>query len=265
MQLIVINSSAFILINICVAISNMTGAGDYPVLQRLLLPSGFTAFTHRVWTLFTYMFLHLGIWHIVSNMLWLYWVGGIFNEYLGSKRLLSVYILGGLCGGLLFVLLSNTIPVFHAETHLIGASASVMAIVVATAIFLPEYSIHLVLIGPVKLKYLALISFVLTTLIDLSENTGGKIAHIGGALFGIVYMLQYKNGRDLSIGFYKVIDLITFKQSKMRLVHKKDSVSLSKAGLQKKVDEILDKIARSGYESLSKEEKEILFKASDRI
>lgn len=265
MQLIIINAAAFVLINIFVAISNISGSDEYAVLQWVLLPSALNIFLYKAWTLFTYMFLHLSLWHIFSNMLWLYWMGGIFNEYLGSKRLLSVYILGGLTGGLFYVLLSNLIPVLNPGAYLLGASASVMAIVVAIAILLPEYSIHLILIGPVKLKYLALISFVLTTLIDLSQNTGGKIAHIGGALFGIVYMVRYKKGKDMSIVFYKVIDFISFRRGKMKLVHKKEEQTTTKASLQKRVDEILDKIAKSGYGSLTKEEKEILFKASDRI
>lgn len=264
LQLIVINSVAFVLLNISVAVCRLTGYSDDEILQWFLLPSRFNTFFQKAWTLFSYMFLHLSLWHIFSNMLWLFWVGGIFKEYLGSKRLLSVYILGGLSGGILYLLLSN-IPVFYAETHLLGASASVMAIVVATAVFLPEYSIHLLFIGPIRLKYLALISFILTTLIDLSQNTGGKIAHIGGALFGMVYMVQYKKGKDMSVAFYKALDFISFRRKKMKLVHKKENVIMSKASLQKKVDEILDKIARSGYESLNKEEKEILFKASDRI
>ena len=265
MQLIVVNAIAFVLINMGVAISKIAGIHADTILQWVLLPSLFSVFLFKVWTIVTYMFLHLSLWHLFSNMLWLYWMGGIFNEYLGSKRLLSVYVLGGLAGGITYLVVANLIPDFNTGAYLLGASASVMAIVVAIAILLPEYSIHLMFVGPVKLKYLALVSFILTTLLDFSQNTGGKIAHVGGALFGIVYMLQYKKGKDMSLSFYKVIDFFSFKRKKMKVVYKKDDSHLSKASLQKKVDDILDKIAQSGYGSLSKEERDLLFKASNRI
>ena len=205
------------------------------------------------------MFVHTDLLHVLFNLLWLYWMGNIFLEYIGSRQLLFVYIMGGMCGGILFVLLSE----FINSSFLIGASASVMAIVVAIAVLLPEYTIHLMFIGPVRLKYVALISFILTTVIDLSQNTGGKIAHVGGALFGYLYMVQYKKGNDISKLFTSL-----FKKSNMKVAYKKnisdDDYSINKIALQKRVDAILDKISKSGYESLNKEEKEVLFKASGK-
>jgi membrane associated rhomboid family serine protease len=263
LQLIVINVIVFILANVGIAFINWSGSSPLELLQWLAIPADIQVFGKHFWTLITYMFVHTDLWHIFFNMLWLYWIGSIFMEYLGGKRLLATYITGGLFGGLFFIT-SSFIPGFYNNTYLLGASAGVMAVVISTAVLLPEYSVHLMFIGMVKLKYLALASFVLTTIIDLSQNTGGKIAHMGGALWGYIYMVQYKKGNDMS----RWITVLFSKKNRMKVVHKKkvsdEDYNLSKAALQRRVDEILDKISRSGYASLSKEEKDILFKISNK-
>jgi len=272
MKLIIINVIVFILVNITVALGRLSGIGGESVTRWLALPSDLSQFLTHCWTVITYMFLHLDLSHIFFNLLWLYWLGKIFTEYMGSKRLISVYLLGGISGGLLFMGVFNLVPTWGTAHYLLGASAGVMAVVVATAAFVPNYVVVLFLLGPVRLKYIALVSFLLTSIIDLTQNTGGKVAHIGGALFGLLYGLQYKNGKDILRGFYRFLDklasLFSFKSRPSLTVSYKKKISdeeynLNKKQKQKRIDEILDKISRSGYESLSKDEKQLLFKISN--
>ena len=155
----------------------------------------------RFWTPFTYMFMHAGVFHILFNMLWLYWFGQIFEEFLGNKRTLGLYLMGGLAGAFLFVLSFNTLPFFThnnaaVNSSLVGASAGVMAIMVATATLLPDYTISLILIGPVKLKWLVLFFIVIDFLGIAGPNGGGEIAHLGGGLIGFIYVKQLQKGLD---------------------------------------------------------------------
>ncbi len=208
MRIIVINAIVFIVVNILDEFLKFSG-NNFSLVYWLALP-GQTSFalTH-IWALVTYMFLHKDFFHILFNMLWLYWLGKIFVEYAGSKRLVAVYLMGGISGGILYLLVSLIFPQYFHNSLLLGASAGVMAVVVAIAILLPDYTIHLLFFGPVRLKYLALISFILTSVLDISQNTGGKISHIGGALFGAIYMLQYKNGRDISKPVTNLLDWLS--------------------------------------------------------
>ncbi|HEY4799673.1 MAG TPA: rhomboid family intramembrane serine protease, partial [Bacteroidia bacterium] len=199
-RIILINVVVFLIINITDALLRFNGNGISLVFWLAIPGNSFLALSH-CWTFFTYMFLHEELLHILFNMLWLYWIGKIFSEYAGSKRLVAVYILGGLSGGILYAIAALVFPGIFNNTFLLGASAGVMAVVIATAVLLPEYIIHLMFFGPVRLKYLALVSFILTSLLDFSQNTGGKIAHIGGAIFGVLFMLQYKNGNDITKPF----------------------------------------------------------------
>jgi membrane associated rhomboid family serine protease len=244
-------------------------------LRFLAIPSNPEVLARRPWTFITYMFLHEGFLHILFNLLWLYWFGTVFIQELGLKKLLSTYLLGGLAGGIFFVLFYNLFPVFAPvkETAVaLGASASVMAVVVAAAAYRPERRMHLVLIGQVKIGYIALAMFVLTSLMDFSVNTGGKIAHIGGALMGFLFAYYYRQGKDISRGFDRMIDSMAtwFKpgKQKMKVTHKRSTNDIEykkqKAHEQKEVDEILDKISKGGYESLTAREKELLFKMSDK-
>jgi hypothetical protein len=204
-------------------------------------------------------------------MLWLYWLGKIFTEYLGSKRLVALYILGGISGGLLYMFASILFPLYFYNTFLLGASAGVMAIVIAIAVLLPEYKIHLMFFGAVPLKYLALTSFILTSILDFSQNTGGKISHIGGALFGLIFMLQYKKGNDIVQPVVDILDWITSlftRKARIKVSYSKkfsdDDYNASQKVKQQKIDAILDKISKAGYESLTKQEKDFLFKVSGK-
>lgn len=244
-------------------------------LNYLAVPASLEVLGHRPWTLITYMFLHVDFIHILMNLLWLYWFGTLFIQELGLKKLLSTYLLGGLAGGLLYVLSYNLFPVFEqarASSIALGASASVMAIVVATATYQPERRMHLVFIGPVKIVYIALVLFILTSMVDFSVNTGGKIAHIGGALMGFVFASYYKRGKDITKGFDRMMDRIAtwFKpgKEKMKVTYKRSSDDIEykkqKWDEQKEIDEILEKISKAGYDSLTEREKELLFKMRDK-
>jgi hypothetical protein len=201
-------------------------------------------------------------------MLWFYWFGIIFTDFMGSKRLLYTYLIGGIAGGLLFIAFSNA---FMPGSNLIGASAGIMAVIVATAILVPDYELHLIFFGAVKLKYLAIGAFVLTSLIDFSVNSGGKVSHIGGALYGMLYMYQYRKGTDyaeIAGNFFdRMGKLFTFK-GKTKLKKAGGSGIKQKPApgdeKQKKIDAILDKISTSGYDALTKEEKDFLFKSSSK-
>ncbi len=224
------------------------------------------------------MFLHEGFLHILFNMLWLFWFGKIFLEYLDQKKLLSVYLLGGLVGGALFILSYNVFPAFQQTLYgsiALGASAAVMAIVMTISFYVPDYKINMMFIGPLKLKYLALAVIVIDILSIQGDNAGGHIAHLGGALFGFVYASQIRKGKDISRGFNRIMDWVfsLFKRrSKLKVEYKRPAgksetdieFKQRKAGEQKEIDHILEKISKSGYDALSKKEKEILFRSSKK-
>ena len=276
-KLIYLNLGLFLavqIVRIILFLSNSYGLfNDF--LDYLAIPANLDVLAKRPWTFVTYMFLHVDFIHILFNLLWLYWFGTVFIQELGLKKLLSTYLLGGLAGGLLYVIFYNIFPVFNEvreNSIALGASASVMAVVVAAATYHPEKRMHLVLIGPVKIVYIALVMFIFTSLVDFSVNTGGKIAHIGGALMGFLFAYYYKRGKDITKGFDRMMDQVAswFKpgRQKMKVTHKRSSDDIQykkqKAEEQKDIDKILDKISKAGYDSLSASEKELLFKMSDK-
>jgi len=275
-KLIYINIAVFIL----VALTAITGfLLTNPLIAEktidlLAVPSSLSSLLIRPWTLITYMFLHKDIWHILFNMLWLYWFGTIFLQYLDQKKLVSVYLLGGISGAVLYILSFNIFPAFRdivSESVAIGASASVMAVVIAIAAYVPDYTVSLFLFGRIKIKYMALAILVLTSFMDFSVNSGGKLAHIGGALFGYLYTLNLRQGKDLGKGINRIIDsVVTFIKpgKKMKVTYKKPADDYEynkvKAEQQTKINAILDKISKAGYDSLTKEEKDTLFRESQK-
>ncbi|MCP4314142.1 MAG: rhomboid family intramembrane serine protease [Bacteroidetes bacterium] len=276
-KLIYLNLGVFLavqLVRIALLLSNNQDLYD-TFLTYLAVPSNPEVLIRRPWTIITYMFLHEGFIHILFNLLWLYWFGTLFVQELGLKKLLSTYLLGGISGGLLFVLFYNLFPVFDQVSEnaiTLGASASVMAVIVAAAAYRPDRKMHLVLIGPVKVGYIALAMFIVSSLIEFSNNTGGKIAHIGGALTGFLFAYYYKQGKDITRGFDRMMDRIAtwFQPGKqrMKVTHKRpvDDIEYNKhkSEEQKEVDIILDKISKGGYDNLTSKEKELLFKMSDK-
>ena len=200
-QLIIINVIVFVVMGILMVVSEIGGFQSfYEILhEQFAIPSQFGTFTSHPWTLITYAFAHAGFSHILFNMLALYWFGSLFVEYLGSDKLIAVYFLGALSGGLLYLLAYNTVPYFVEQSNanaisMVGASAAVNAIIVAAATLLPEYTFVLLLIGPVKIKYIAAVTVFLSFLGTVGGNAGGNIAHLGGALIGFVYIKQLQSG-----------------------------------------------------------------------
>jgi membrane associated rhomboid family serine protease len=273
-RLIYINTGVFLIISIAAIIGFLLDnqAISTATLNVLSIPASLKSLLVKPWTLITYMFTHKDIWHILFNMLWLYWFGRIFLEYLDQRKLVAVYLLGGISGAVMYVLSFNIFPAFKNvvdESVAIGASASVMAIVIAIAAYVPDYTVQLFLFGRIKIKYMALAIFVLTSVMDFSVNSGGKLAHIGGALFGFLYTLNMRQGRDIGRSINKIIDFFTtlFKpRKKLKVTYKKPAADYDynaiKAEHQAKINIILDKISKGGYDSLTKEEKDTLFKES---
>jgi membrane associated rhomboid family serine protease len=230
------------------------------LIDYLAVPSYLPKLLVRFWTPLTYMFLHAGFFHILFNMLWFYWMGNIFQEYLGGKKLVDLYIIGGLAGAFLYVLFYNIFPLFadvKTVSTTVGASAAVMAIIVATATLLPDYTIQLMFLGSVKLKWIALF-YVLFDLISITgPNAGGEISHIGGALAGFFYIKHLQGSSMLGKAFQRFS-----KPKTLQVVSKNYAKNSTVRSKEEEIDSLLDKISQSGYSSLTKKEKETLFNAS---
>jgi len=275
-KLIYINIAVFLLLTIAAGLGFLSNNPEIPdkILDLLAVPASLDILLTRPWTIITYMFTHKDVLHILFNMLWLYSFGRIFLEYLDGRKLVAIYLLGGISGSLLYILAFNIFPVFSGvvgQSVAIGASASVMAVVVAISAYVPDYSVVLFLFGRIKIKYLALGIFILTSVLDFSVNSGGKLAHIGGALFGYLYAINLRHGRDMGKGFNKILDFFAtlFRpRKKLKVTHRKVTTEYEynkiKAEHQKKINSILDKISKGGYDSLTKEEKETLFRESQK-
>lgn len=281
-QLIIINLTIYIFLGVLRVVLKVSGFEEAFITlhNQFSIPALFTEFLTRPWTMITYMFTHdlQGILHILFNMLVLYWFGRLFVEYLGSDKLIALYVLGGLAGAVTYLLAYNTIPYYVTQSQnyrieLVGASAAVDAIVVATAVLLPNYTFFLLFFGPVKIKYIAMITVVLSFFGTVGMNEGGNIAHLGGALLGFLYMKQLQAGSNW--GMWVTVTLDWMKglfsaRPKVKVSYRKESAaSKSHPGekgtyTQDEIDAILDKISAGGYESLTKEEKEKLFNASKK-
>lgn len=232
------------------------------VTLSLSVPPYLPSLLKKFWTPLTYMFLHRELFHFFFNMLWLYWMGRIFEDFLNPRQFTFVYIAGGLAGALFFVAAYNLLPAFSDSVAfagpLLGASASVMAIVAATATLLPDYALRLLFFGDVKLKYLA-IAYILLDIIGITGlNAGGSLAHLGGAFLGFIFIKQLQKGNDWS-------KIFTRKKKKLKIIRNNNyGKRPGTVPDQEVIDNILDKISKSGYNSLTKKEKEQLFKASNK-
>ena len=275
-RLLLINVAVFSLVTFINLFFWLLGYGGNPFVRWMAVPADLRALLTHPWTVLTYMFLHEGFFHLLMNMIMLYFGGMLFMEYLSQQKLVKTYVLGGLFGALFFVAAYNVFPAFAyvKETAIaLGASASVLAIFIAIASYVPDYYVHLIFIGRVKLKYVA-IAFVLLDLLSIKgDNPGGHLAHLGGALWGFWYGYSLRKGSDL-FSFLDHIKMPDFgkkaKYERFRTTRKTsdwrpfsdEEYNKRKAASQKEVDRILDKIARSGYASLTKEEKDLLFRSS---
>lgn len=284
-RLIYINIAIFLLIKIVEMIGVLASRPSIGenVVSFLAVPASLDGLLRKPWTPITYMFTHQAFMHILFNMLFLYWFGKIFLSYLDQRKFVSLYLMGGLAGALLYIAVFNIFPAFAGTVHVsiaLGASASIMALVIATAVYMPDMEVLLFLVGRIKLKYLALITFLLTSVFDFSVNTGGKIAHIGGALMGLAWGYSIRNGRDIGAWLNSIIDFLVtmFRPGKrLRVSYRKPKKSFDtsnaktdfeynqvRAEKQKAIDHILDKVSKGGYDSLTKEEKDILFSESQK-
>lgn len=279
-QLIIINVIVFLLLAVVKVFSTASGNADVFELihAQLAIPAPFFSFLSKPWTIITYAFVHdmSDIFHILFNMLVFYWFGKLFIEYLGSDKLIAIYILGFIAGGVSYLLVYNTIPFYEALTPLhgmVGASAAVYAVLVATAVLLPDYTFFLMFLGPIKIKYIAMFYIVISFIGSIGGNAGGNIAHLGGTLMGFIYIKQLQAGVNWGGWITTVLD--SFKglfgsQPKVKVTYRKtepkthQSTSKASKASQDEIDSILDKISDRGYESLSKEEKEKLFNASKK-
>lgn len=281
-QLIIINVVVFLFLALLSLLAQFGLTGVFEVVyDQFTIPPAFSEFITRPWTIITYAFAHsLGdIFHILFNMLVFYWFAKLIIEYLGSDKVISLYVLGALAGGVAYLLVYNFIP-FYIERSgfpgMVGASAAVYAVTVAAATLMPNYTFFLLFIGPVRIKYIAAFYIVLSFLGSAGPNAGGNIAHLGGALIGYLYIVQLQKGSDWGSWIISFIDWVKsfFKpNSKIKVSYKKPKGSSSRSSSasgkassasQDEIDAILDKISEKGYESLTKEEKQKLFNASKK-
>lgn len=271
-KLIYINVGVFILIRLAGIVLLLFNLPGVPFLPYLQFPSSPELFLLRPWTIITYMFTHFDFLHILFNMLWLYWFGGLFLSFFSERQLGGLYVLGGVAGALLFMLAYNIFPYFRQMAPyslLMGASASVMAVVFAVSFYKKDLEIGLFLIGRIRLVYLALFTFLIDLLAITSNNAGGHIAHIGGALFGIWFAARIKQGKDLTRPVNRAIDWVVNlgkRKPKMKVTYRRAETDYEYNARKQRegadLDAILDKLKRSGYESLTAEEKKRLFDAS---
>ncbi|MBK8362469.1 MAG: rhomboid family intramembrane serine protease [Bacteroidetes bacterium] len=271
-RLLLVNVGLFLIIRITFAVTSLFNVpvfSFHDVSSWIAIPSNTSQLLLRPWSVFTYMFYHWDFLHLLFNMLWLYWMGAIILEYLGAKKLFGIYIMGGLFGALAYVIAFNSFPIFANSVNVsfaLGASASVLAITVAAATLLPDYPVSLMFIGNVALKWIAVVSVLLDVINISGDNAGGHIAHLGGALFGFIYIRSLRNGTNLTKWMEILSDRFSGKRGKMSVAYTRkksdEDFALHKKAKQEQMDEILDKINKSGYGSLSQSEKDFLFQMS---
>jgi membrane associated rhomboid family serine protease len=283
-QIILVNVAVFLILNIIRLFLFFSGYSGIAmeikfagILQYLAMPMTFDEFIYKPWTIFTYFFSQVEIGHVFFNMLILFFFGTLVQSIIGFSRTFTIYFYGGVVGALLTLLLHSTVPVLQQHAGvLIGASGSVMSIVIAATTLAPDRRVNLLFIGEVKLIYIALF-YIVFDLIGLTYIDGvGHICHLGGALTGFVFIYSMQRGKDYSKGinwvFYGIKSIFTgTKRPRMKVVKKpsygsttnsKQQTMNSKpepADVQQRIDAILDKISKAGYESLSKQEKDYLF------
>lgn len=278
LQIILINVAVFVVLKIFQVFLTLGGVADIYglILNQLMLPSSIEGFIVKPWTLLTYFFTHEGIIHILFNMLFLYWFGKLIVEYMGSNKLFALYFLGGLVGGIFYILIYNILPIFQdrvMSSMMLGASAGVFAVVVGAATLIPNYTFFLLLLGPVRIKYIAIFYVFLSFVETVGNNAGGELAHLGGAFVGFLYVRQIQKGNDLGTWIISSRDFVKsffVTNPKIKVSYKRPGGSSRRTSsrtasvAQDEIDAILDKISDSGYDSLTKEEKEKLFNASKK-
>lgn len=272
-RLIMINLAIFTTLKLVVILLTLfNNSGEY-IVSFLAVPAYVPSLLHRVWTPITYMFLHEGFMHILFNMLNLFWFGKLFIMYFSEKQLVGLYLLGGLFGAAFYIAAFNIFPHYVPLLHqslLLGASASIMAIIVATAVRSPNMEMQLLFLGNIKLKYIAAVIVLMSFFGITSDNGGGQLAHLGGALAGYLFVVSLQQGADLTKGINWLLDAVydLFRPRKLKIKPNKTrktgpmsdaEYNANKARKMAQIDHILDKIKTSGYESLNADEKKQLF------
>ena len=289
-RFVMVNVAVFVIVRVVALVCLLFAVDATPAIELLEMPSNPVKFVHQPWSLISYMFLHYDVMHILFNMLWLYWFGAMFHQIFGTRRFVGLYFLGGIGGALLYMLAYNVLPLFSStEGLLLGASASVLAIVAATAVRQPDYKVGLLFFGQISLKWIAIVTIFIDVISIGSSNAGGHIAHLGGALVGAAFALADRRGTDITAWFNRAIDWIvnltrrrprvkvgnfhnspftrtkqqprTDKQQYERDNGRRNSMTPAE---EAEMDEILKKIKLSGYSSLTAEEKRRLFEVSKR-
>ena len=302
-QLIMVNVGVWIALIVSGLIA-MGFGGNFATIANnyLAVPSQASELLWKPWTVITYMFTHLDLWHILWNMLFLFWFGRVVSNLVGNHRIIPLFVYGGIAGYLMYFVCALVFPLLFGKSIdgiMIGASAGVSAIMWAAVTLVPRHTFHLILIGPVEIKYIALFRLLMDLIsIQVFENTGGSLAHIGGAILGYVFIRQLQDRNDMGTGLNNLLDNIKKyfatmnqpkpkrpKQAKREQPKQKTKRRGPKMAYrnpekqrdeevkgerrmdvddQAKIDAILDKIKEAGYDSLTKEEKEFLFKASKK-
>ncbi len=278
-RLVYVNAAVYILLTVAGVLLLLFNRSMGGATEWIELPASLTRFIVQPWSILTYMFLHAGLLHILFNMLWLYWFGTLFLQFFSARHLRGLYILGGIIGGVFYMAAYNLFPFFSdevARSYLLGASASVLAIVAAAAYREPNYPIRLFIFGTVRLKYLALVVILLDLAMITGGNGGGHIAHLGGALAGLWFAAALAKGKDITAWINAIGDGVVSlfrprrKKPKMK-VHfntatrtKEYEYNARKKEESGEIDRILEKLKKAGYESLTTEEKRRLFDASKR-
>ncbi len=287
-RIVIVNVVIFLVVNFIMIGFYVFNRGFVPpvfdtILHRFCIGAAWQHNLYHPWVFFTNMFLHQGFFHLLWNMLYLYWFGQIVGDLIGNNRILPIYILGGLAGALMFFLSANYFP--NIGQYALGASAAVMAIAMTAGVMAPDYILRLVIFGEIKLKYIVGVLFVLDLIgTTATVNSGGHLAHIGGALMGYIYAKRLRAGHDMAKPINNLIDLVMnwrdllriSRRPKPKMAYKNkekqaqdkprerpsSAFNANDANNQAHLDSILDKIKQSGYDSLSQEEKEFLFKMS---
>ena len=283
-RIIYINIAVFVVLRLIGITGFLFGFDASSIISYVELPSSPIKFLYQPWTIITYMFAHYDILHILFNMLWMWWFGQLFLQFFSPRQLTGLYFVGGIGGGLLYMLAYNLLPVFAWQQGLLlGASASIIAIVVATAVYAPDYKVGLLFFGSVSIKWIAIVTIFLDFLSITSANAGGHISHIGGAIVGLAFTLSLRRGFDITAWFNAIIDFIV--NTWRRITGSGNNFSIGSAHRRKRrrqptpppppptgsdmspederiLDEILRKIKMSGYSALTEDEKERLFNVS---
>lgn len=297
-RFVMVNVAVFVIVRVLALVCLLFAVDAMPAIELLEMPSNPVKFLHQPWSVISYMFLHYDVMHILFNMLWLYWFGAMFHQIFGTRRFVGLYFLGGIGGALLYMLAYNVLPLFSStEGLLLGASASVLAIVAATAVRQPDYKVGLLFFGQISLKWIAIVTIFIDVISIGSSNAGGHIAHLGGALVGAAFALADRRGTDITAWFNRAIDWIvnlTRRRPRVKVGNfhnspftrtkqqpRDDNRRQPRDDKQQderdngrrhtmtpaeeaEMDEILKKIKLSGYSSLTAEEKRRLFEVSKR-